>query len=68
MLVPEGTQVLSKIQVALTSPQDLSQLSYQIDFEIYALYNEGWGMGTMLKSKVVSTTNVTDLLPVTGSD
>jgi len=62
-----GTQVLSKIQVALTSPQELVTLSYQIDFEIYKIVQSLslWGMDT---TEIVSTTNVTDLLPVTGSD
>ena len=65
---PEGTQVLSKVQVALTSPQELVTLSYQIDFEVYEIYSEGFLLTSVLKSRVVSTTNLTDLLPVTGSD
>ena len=56
------------MQVALISPQELVTLSYQIDFEVYELYSEGMLYSYVLKSRVVSTTNVTDLLPVTGSD
>jgi len=67
VFVPAGTQVLSKIQVALTSPQELVTLSYQIDFEVYK-FVESINLWAPWGTKIVSTTNVTDLLPVTGSD
>ena len=64
--VEEGTQVLSAVRIALTSAQELSSLAYQIDFEAYKFVSDGSFFG--IKQEIESTTNVTDLLPVTGSD